>query len=53
MDADEMLALATHYRMLATHLTDDQTRAGLLALAEKYEALAREMQGDNGPPTAP
>ena len=44
--ASDLLQRAKHYRTLATHVTDEQTRAGLLELAEKYEAMAAEMQAD-------
>lgn len=43
MDAADLLAYATRYRTLAARMTDEQTREGLLELAEKYEALARGM----------
>lgn len=52
MDAAELLAYAARYRILAAHMTDEQTREGLLKLAEDYEALAREMQADD-PSEAP
>jgi hypothetical protein len=42
-------ARATHYRELAARVTDEQTRLGLLELAENYEALAREVQADDRP----
>jgi hypothetical protein len=42
MDAAELLERAHHYRMMAIQVTDAQTREGLLELAERYEALARE-----------
>jgi hypothetical protein len=44
MDRAELLQRANRYRDLATYMTDGQTRAGLLELAEKYEALAREVE---------
>jgi hypothetical protein len=44
MDAAELLERAHHYRMMATRVTDARTREGLLELAERYEALAREME---------
>jgi hypothetical protein len=34
----ELITRAARYRALATGVTDEQTRAGLLELAEKYEA---------------
>ena len=40
MDRTELLERANRYRELAVRVTDEQTRAGLLDLAEKYEALA-------------
>lgn len=43
MDAADLLVYATRYRTLAARMTDEQTREGLLELAEKYEALARGM----------
>ena len=42
----DLLARAAHYRALATRVTDEQTREGLLELAEKYETLAQEQQGE-------
>jgi hypothetical protein len=47
-----LLSRAARYRAHAAHSTDEQTRAGLLELAEKYEALARGMQADDAPPNA-
>jgi hypothetical protein len=47
MDAADLLARATYYRTLAARVTDEQTRAGLLELAEKYEALVRGIQADD------
>ena len=41
MDRAELLRWASHYRDLATSMTDEQTRKGLIELAEKYETLAR------------
>jgi hypothetical protein len=52
MDAADLLARAARYRALAARVIDDQTRAGLLELAEKYEALARGVQADDAPPNA-
>lgn len=49
--AADLLRRAEHYRDLAVHVTDAQTRTGLHELAEKYEALAQEIQTD-GPPKA-
>jgi len=50
MDAAGLLERAYHYRMMALRVTDAQTREGLLELAERYEALAREMeQGRRNP----
>ena len=43
MDHGELLRRASHYRELAARMTDQQTRAGLLDLAGRYEALAREV----------
>ena len=40
--AAELITRAARYRALAAGVTDEQTRAGLLELAKKYEALARE-----------
>src|SRR4051794_9155603 len=37
MDFAELLERAHHYRMMAIRVTDDQTREGLLELAEQYE----------------
>jgi hypothetical protein len=42
MDSDELLDRAAHYRDLAIHTLDEQTKQGLLELAEKYEPLARD-----------
>jgi hypothetical protein len=47
--AADLITRAARYRALATGVTDEQTRAGLLELAEKYEALAREMKADDPP----
>jgi hypothetical protein len=47
--AADLITRAARYRALATGVTDEQTRAGLLELAAKYEALAREMKGDDPP----
>jgi hypothetical protein len=44
MDFAELLERAHHYRMMAIRVTDDQTREGLLELAEQYEALASRME---------
>jgi hypothetical protein len=52
MDAADRLTRAAHYRALAARVIDEQTRAGLLKLAEKYETLARGMQADDAPPNA-
>jgi hypothetical protein len=52
MDAAALLARANHYRDLAARMLDEQTRAGLLELAERYEALAREVQGNTDAPKA-
>jgi hypothetical protein len=49
--AADLITRATRYRALAARVTDEPTRAGLRELAEKYEALAREIQAD-GPPEA-
>jgi len=46
MDSAELLERAHHYRVVAARVTDEQTRQGLLDLAEKYEALAHEMEQD-------
>jgi len=47
MDAADLLARAARCRALAAHVIDEQTRAGLLKLAEKYEALASGIQADD------
>ncbi|HEY7579704.1 MAG TPA: hypothetical protein VH855_19100 [Acetobacteraceae bacterium] len=52
MDDADLSARATHYRELAARVTDEQTRLGLLELAEKFEALAREAQAGNVDPKA-
>ena len=49
MGIADLLARAAHYRELAAGITDEQTRAGLLELAMKYEAVAQEIQADNEP----
>jgi len=49
MDIADLLTRGERFRALAARVTDEQTRAGLLELAEKYEALAREMQADDPP----
>ena len=46
MDSAELLERAHHYRAVAARVTDEQTRQGLLDLAQKYEALAHEMEQD-------
>jgi hypothetical protein len=53
MDDADLLARATHFRELAARVTDEQTRSGLLELAERYEALAREIQSIDKLPKAP
>jgi hypothetical protein len=47
-----LFARAARYRALAANVTDEPTRAGLLELAGKYEALARGIQADDAPPNA-
>jgi hypothetical protein len=47
MDRAELLQHAARYRDLAVRMTDGQTRAGLLDLAERYEALAKEIEKGN------
>ncbi len=49
MDRHELLGRAARYRDLATRTTDEQTKQGLLELAERYEALAREDEGLDDP----
>ena len=49
MDAADLLSRAAHFRALAARVIDEQTRVGLLELAEKYEAFARKMQADEPP----
>jgi hypothetical protein len=44
MDRAELLERACHYRALAARISDGQTREGLLDLAERYEALAKEVE---------
>jgi hypothetical protein len=44
-----LITRAARYRALAAGVTDEQTQAGLLELAKKYEALAREMKADDPP----
>ena len=45
MNRAKLLERANHYRVLATYVTDEQARRGLLDLAEKYEALAASDEG--------
>ena len=45
MDRTELIDRANHYRDLASRVTDQQTKQGLLELAESYEVLAREDDG--------
>src|SRR5690348_15550870 len=51
MDPAELLQRAHHYRMMATRVTGEQTKEGLLVLAEQYEALAsdKEQMGKKDP----
>jgi hypothetical protein len=51
MDIADLIDRAARYRALAAHVTDEQTRVGLLELAERYEALAREVR-ESDPPQA-
>ena len=44
MDRTELLQHASRYRDLASRVTDQRTRDGLLDLATRYEALAREIE---------
>jgi hypothetical protein len=46
MDIPQLLQRARHYRTVAAHVTDDEISRELLDLAEKYEALAHEMERD-------
>jgi hypothetical protein len=48
MDRAELLRRASRYRDLAAGILDEQTREGLLNLAERYEALAREINEGSG-----
>jgi hypothetical protein len=43
-DTADLITRAARYRALAAHVTDEPTRAGLIELAEKYEALARSTE---------
>ena len=52
MDEAEMLERASRYRSLADRIMDEQTRQGLLDVAEKYEALAKEMRSGRLPEIA-
>ena len=45
--AADLLTRAARYRVLAAGADDEQTRTELLELAEKCEALARELQADD------
>jgi hypothetical protein len=49
-DPADLLRHAERYRTLATRVTDEPTRIGLLELAQRYEALAAEMQGEGKDP---
>jgi hypothetical protein len=48
MDRAELLRRASRYRDLAAGIPDEQTREGLLNLAERYEALASEIDEGSG-----
>jgi hypothetical protein len=50
-DPADLLRHAERYRTLATLVTDEQTRIGLLELAQRYEGLAAEMQADTPRPS--
>jgi hypothetical protein len=50
MMPDDLRKRATHYRSMATRLTDTRAIAALYELAEKYEALA---DADRNPPGRP
>jgi hypothetical protein len=53
MDVADLLTRAARYRVLAAEMDDEPTRAGLLELAEAYEALAREMEANDDHSKAP
>ena len=53
MDSTEHLQRARRYRDLAGGMNDEQTRNGLLELAERLEALAGEMATDDRRDNAP
>ena len=53
MNRANLLERANHYRVLATYVTDEQARRGLLDLAEKYETLAAGDEGLSDPQTTP
>jgi hypothetical protein len=42
MDRANLLQRANHYRELAARVPDEQIRAGLLDVAEGFEALAEQ-----------
>ena len=44
MSRHELFERASHYRTMAARVTDEETKAGLLELAENYEAMARETE---------
>ena len=46
MNRTQLFERASHYRTMAARVTDEETKAGLLELAENYEALARETAED-------
>ena len=46
MGRTELFERASHYRTMAASVTDEETTAALLELAENNEALARETAED-------
>jgi hypothetical protein len=48
-DRDELLDRAFRYRELVILTPDEQTKQGLLEVAEKYEALARDVEEKAAP----
>jgi hypothetical protein len=49
MNRAELLERANRYRYLAASIFDEQTRAGLFDLADRYEALAWEVEQRTDP----
>ena len=50
MDTDVLLERAKRYRQIAASVSDQPTKQGLLDLAGRYEAVAREDEGSDAFP---